>query len=215
MNIPTIEIGTKFTKGDKKWEITEILNGIVIGKNVTKSGYGCYNFNTSANDFFGSFTITVERDKKRQEKLVQLVQLVPKVLDESDFFKIKLDDYEQNYNQSFVNELADFLELKFPGRYFESRISDGTAEKAKAIIESYYGESRPLTPWQRNARNKILEFYKDKNGEYHFSRKDEIGVYFTDQNLSIGTREEVNSDLIPLGIKIIKQIGRRYYFEKA
>lgn len=212
MDIPKIEIGIKFTKGDKEWEITGILNGIVVGKNVTKSGYGCYNFNTSANDFFGSFTTSVERGKERQEKLAQLA---PKVLDESDFFKIRLDDYEQNFNQSFINELADFLELKFPGRYFESRISDGTAEKAKAIVESYYGESKPLTPWQRTARNKILEYYKDKDSEYHFSRKDEIGVYFTDQNLSIGTLKEVNSDLIPLGIKVIKQIGRRYYFEKA
>lgn len=212
MNTPTIEIGTEFIKGDKNWKITGINGTTITGKNVTKSGFGSYNFQTTTDDFFGSFTTSVERGKERQEKLAKLA---PKVLDESDFFKIKLDDYEQNYNQSFVNELADFLELKFPGRYFESRISDGTAEKAKAIIESYYGESKPLTPWQRNARNKILEFYKDKDSEYHFSRKDEIGVYFTDQNLSIGTLKEVNSDLIPLGIKIIKQIGRRYYFEKA
>lgn len=209
MESPKIEIGTQFVKGDKTWEITGILNGFVKGKNVTKSGYGCYNFNTSSNDFWDSFQISVERGKDR------IVEQPKAKLDESDFYRIKLDEYEQNFNQSFINELSDFLELKHPGRFFEARHSDGTATKAKSIVDSYYGESKPLTPWQRQARNKILELYKDKDGEYHFSRKDEIGVYFTDQNLSIGNVKEVNSDLMPLGILVTKMIGRRYYFEKA
>ena len=126
---------------------------------------------------------------------------------------VKLDDYETFFNQSFICEMSEKFNLVNPGRYYEI---ENIEQKivSDSILEAYYGKSRVLTDWQRNAIKKILTFYKDENSEYHKTKKDSLGIYFTDPFLLIGNLQQVNEDLNPIGINVTKLIGRRYYFEK-
>lgn len=88
--------------------------------------------------------------------------------------------------------------------------NSSNSSKVEVVLNTYLGKSRPITPFQKKMIQDIIKFYNNDTDGIIYS-KDTGGVFIIDVNGIYGTEKEINEDLLGIGYKIDKSIGRKHY----